>query len=223
MFRKDRIVDVSGGVDSLVLVSWQRDRVQSRSSSVVVRDFCSLPLWAHRCRTVSSSAHWKLLCHRFLHSYNTPVASFSEVFCKWSDSLFWITESGVRENGKLFVERQRTKESLNGGSQIDFTDELLKTDGVTSFFLADVHILFSSSFDISSIGFENLVPLGLVSHSITLRWKLLLLRNLHECVKFPCSCLKFCNFGKNLNVYVPLNILIPNFMAFSFLLVRRCL
>ena len=48
------------GVDSLVL------RGKIRSSSVVVRDFCSLSVRAHRCRTVSSSAHWTLVSYRFL-------------------------------------------------------------------------------------------------------------------------------------------------------------
>ena len=42
------------GVDSLVLVGLKRDRGKARSSSVVVWDFCSLPL---RCRTVSSSVY----------------------------------------------------------------------------------------------------------------------------------------------------------------------
>ena len=42
------------GVDSLVLVGLRRDRGKARSSSVVVWDFCSLPL---RCRTVSSSVY----------------------------------------------------------------------------------------------------------------------------------------------------------------------
>ena len=36
-----------------------------------------------------------------------------------------VNESGVRDNGKQFVERQRAKETINGGSQIDFIDELL--------------------------------------------------------------------------------------------------
>ena len=57
---------VLAGVYSLVLVGRKRDRGKTRSSSVVVRDFCSLPLRAHRCRTVSSSVHWKLVSYRFL-------------------------------------------------------------------------------------------------------------------------------------------------------------
>ena len=74
IFRKDRIVDVSGGVDSLVLVGWQRDWGKTWSSSAAVRDFCSLPLRAYRCRTVSSSANCKLLSYRFrLQSSNTPT------------------------------------------------------------------------------------------------------------------------------------------------------
>ena len=48
-----------------------------------------------------------------------------------------------------------------------------RTDSVPSFLLTYVQNLFrktfSSSFDISSIGFENLVSPGLVSHSAKLR------------------------------------------------------
>ena len=36
-----------------------------------------------------------------------------------------LSKSGVRDSGKRFVERQRAKETINGGSQMDFTDELL--------------------------------------------------------------------------------------------------
>ena len=39
----------------------KRDWGKTRSSSVVLRDFCSLPIRAHCCRTVSSSVHWNLL------------------------------------------------------------------------------------------------------------------------------------------------------------------
>ena len=101
IFRKDRIVDVSGGVDSLVLVGWQRDRVKSRSSSVVVRDFCSLPLRAHRCRTVSSSAHWKLLCYRFLHSSITPamLPVFLSSFANGLILYFELLKAGSEKMG----------------------------------------------------------------------------------------------------------------------------
>ena len=48
-----------------------------------------------------------------------------------------------------------------------------KTDSVPSLFPAEVQKLFrktfSSSFDISSVGFKNLVPPGLASHLVTLR------------------------------------------------------
>ena len=51
--------------------------------------------------------------------------------------------------------------------------KLDKTDSVPSLFPAEVQKLFrktfSSSFDISSVGFENLVQPGLASHSVTLR------------------------------------------------------
>ena len=86
--------------------------------------------------------------------------------------LFFVSK--VRDSGKRFVERQRAKETINGGSH--FIDELLLTGSVQSLFLADVQKLFrktfSSSFDISSIGFENLVPPGLASHSVTLTLKI---------------------------------------------------
>ena len=82
-----------------------------------------------------------------------------------------LSKSELRANGKGFVERQRAKETISGGSQMDLIDELLYTDIVPSFFLADVQKLFrktfSSSCNMSSIGFENLVAPGLASHSVT--------------------------------------------------------
>ena len=45
------------GVASLFLVGQKRGWGKTRSSSVVFLDFCSLPVQAHRCRTVSSSLH----------------------------------------------------------------------------------------------------------------------------------------------------------------------
>ena len=36
-----------------------------------------------------------------------------------------LSKSELRANGKGFVERQRAKETINGGSQIYFIDELL--------------------------------------------------------------------------------------------------
>ena len=54
------------GVDFLVLVRQKRYRGKTRASSVAVRNFCSLPVRARRCRTVSSSAHWKLVSYPFL-------------------------------------------------------------------------------------------------------------------------------------------------------------
>ena len=52
---------VLAGVDSLVFVGRKRDRGKTKSSSVVVRDACSLPVRADRFRTVSPSVHWKLV------------------------------------------------------------------------------------------------------------------------------------------------------------------
>ena len=51
-------------------------------------------------------------------------------------------------------------------------------------------------------------PFGNIRVNVTL------LRNIHECVKSRGSCLKFCNFYGKLSWYVPLNNLIPNFVAF---------
>jgi len=50
-------------VDSLVHVRHKRDRDETRSSSVAVRDFFFRPIQARLSRTVSSSAHWKLVSH----------------------------------------------------------------------------------------------------------------------------------------------------------------
>ena len=82
---------------------------------------------------------------------------FSEVFC--------LSKGGVRDEG--------VKETINGGSQMDFIDELLYTDNVPFLFLADVQKLFRKTFSspcgISSNAVQNLVPPGLGSHSVTLR------------------------------------------------------
>ena len=64
------------GVDSLVLVGRERDRGKTRSSYVVVRDVCSLPVRAPRCRTVSSSVHWKFVCYHFLTLVARQVCPF---------------------------------------------------------------------------------------------------------------------------------------------------
>ena len=85
------------GVDSLVLVGRKIDRGKTRSSLVVVRDCCSLPVRAQRCRTVSSSVHWKLVSYRFLALVRWQckiVARFSEVFCKCSNALFASVKPG---------------------------------------------------------------------------------------------------------------------------------
>ena len=70
--------------------------------------------------------------------------------------------------------RKRSMAALRWISLMNFC----KTDSVPSLFTAEVQNLFRktfsssfdiSSFDISSVGFENLVPPGLASHSVTLR------------------------------------------------------
>ena len=104
------------GVDFLVLVRQKVDRGKTRSSLVVVRDFCSLPVRAQRCRTVFSSGHWKLMSYRFLVLVRWQRCPFfSEVFCKRSNALFASVKAGseIKENGLL-----------SGSSQMDFIDEL---------------------------------------------------------------------------------------------------
>ena len=85
-----------------------------------------------------------------------------------------LSKSGVRdivENGLLSgnERRKRSVAALRWISLMNFC----KTDSVPSLFPAEVQNLFrktfSSSFEISSVGFENLVPPGLASHSVTLR------------------------------------------------------
>ena len=39
--------------------------------------------------------------------------------------LYFLGKSGVRDSGKRFVERQRAKETIDGGTLMDFIDELL--------------------------------------------------------------------------------------------------
>ena len=110
------------GVDSLV------HRGKTRSSSVVVRGFCSLPVGAHCCRTVLD----QLIGSWFLTvSWLQYTPAMLPVFLRYFANalmlaLFCLNEtSGVRDNGKRVVERQREKETINGGSQMDFTDEIL--------------------------------------------------------------------------------------------------
>ena len=191
-----------------------------------MRDFCSLPLRAHCCRTVSSSDHWKLLCYRFLHNPNTPAVLpvFLNSFANGLNLYFELLKAGSEKTGNgLFNGSERRNCLMAAPRSTSLMNFCKLTVCHHSSSQTCISSSVPSSFDISYIGFENLVPLGLASHSVTLRWKLLLQRNLHECVKSRCSCLKFWNFWKNLNVYVPLNMLIPNFMAFSFLLAWHCL
>ena len=111
IFRKDRIVSVS----------W-RWFPRPRSSSVVVRDFCSMTVRAHHCRTVSSLE----VC--FLPFLGSSTPAILPVFLRpiaIALMLYLNSKSGVRDNGKRFVERQKAKEMINGGSQVDFIDELL--------------------------------------------------------------------------------------------------
>ena len=105
------------GVDSLVLARRpKRDQGKTRSSSVAVREFCSLPVRAHRCRTVSSFVHCQEVGFLpFPYQYAGNVARFSEVFCKRSNPLFASAKA----------ESESWKETINVGSQVDFIDDLL--------------------------------------------------------------------------------------------------
>ena len=87
VFRKDRIVGVS----------W-RWFPRPRSSSVVVRDFCSLTVRAHHCRTASSSVQGKFVSYRFS---STP-AILPVLLRSIANALmlYLNSKSGVRENGK---------------------------------------------------------------------------------------------------------------------------
>ena len=100
VFRKGRIVGIS----------W-RWFPRPRSSSVVVRDFCSLTVQAHHCRIVSSSVHWKFVSYRFS---STPA--ILPVFLRSianAPMLYLNSKSGVRENGKrLLSDRKRRKRSM---------------------------------------------------------------------------------------------------------------
>ena len=87
-----------------------------------MRDFCSLPLRAYRCRTVSSSANWKLLSYRFrLQSSNTPA--MLPVFLRSVVNVLILNFELVKVGSEI-TENGLTKELLNGGSQRDFSDEL---------------------------------------------------------------------------------------------------
>ena len=70
-----------------------------------------------------------------------------------------LSKSGVWDNGKRFVERQRAKKTISGGSQMDFIDELRVNWQCAILILRRRAKVppetFSSSLDISSIGFEN--------------------------------------------------------------------
>ena len=81
-------------------------------SFVVVRDFCSLTVRAHRCRRVSSSVHWRFVSYRFL-ALVCPhyVARFSEVFCKCSNALFASVKVGseITENSLLSGSERRKR------------------------------------------------------------------------------------------------------------------
>ena len=91
------------GVKSHVLVGRKRDR-GTRSFSVDVRDFFSLSVRAHRCRTVSSSVHRKMVSYRFL-------ALICRQCCPFFWGLFANARSEIMENG-LLSGSERRKQSM---------------------------------------------------------------------------------------------------------------
>ena len=102
-------------VDSLELVGRKRDRGKTRSSvlCIVLRNFCYLPDRAHRCRTVSSSAHhWKVVSYRFLALVRRQCHPFFWGLLQMLWCFTCLSECGVRDNRKGFVERQQAKEGL---------------------------------------------------------------------------------------------------------------
>ena len=98
------------GVDSLVLVGQKRGRGKPRSSLVVVRTCCSLPVRAQRCPKVSSSVHWKLVSYRFIWApVGRQCCRFFEAFFKWFYALFATVKAGseIVENGLLSISERR--------------------------------------------------------------------------------------------------------------------
>ena len=102
------------GVDSLVLIGQKRYRGKTRPSSVVVRVFCFLLVRAHH---FICSLEIGFLPFLVGTSRSAVLPVFRRSFAYM---LLW-----VRDNGERFVERQRAKETINGGFQMDFIDEPL--------------------------------------------------------------------------------------------------
>ena len=157
-----------------------------------MRDFCSLPVRAHRCRTVSLFVHWKLVSYRFLALIRRQCCPFFWGLLQMRWCFICLSKSGLKTKRKRFVERQRAKKTIDGGSHADELHWWTFVNLQCAIFVPHrsakpLPKSFSSFFDISSIGFENLVPRGLASHSVTLGEKVVLLRNLHECEKSRCS------------------------------------
>ena len=178
IFRKDKIVHISGGVDSLVLVGSQRDRGKTWPSSAAVRDFCSLPLRAHRCRTVSSSANWKLLFCRFrLQSFNTP-AMLPVFLSPVANALILNCElmkagSEITENGRFLSGSERRNCSMAAPKWISLTNfwkltvcRRSSSQTCKSSSENNIQFFFWHFFDRFR---KYLFPLGLQSHSVTLR------------------------------------------------------
>ena len=99
---------------------------------------------------------------QYCHVCKSPTTSGPPVVKAGSE----IVENGLLSGSER---RERSMAALRWISLTNFC----KTDSVPSLFPAEVQKLFqktfSSFFDISSVGFENLVPPGLASHSVTLR------------------------------------------------------
>ena len=155
-------------VDSLVVVvvvGQKRDWDETRSSSVAVRDSCCRPI---RASLVEQFPHL-LIVNWFLMDYAGNYACFPEAFYKCICSSNFFAWSEIMENSLLCggVRRKWSTGGFNGFNQWTFAIRVifLPRRRVKHF-----NWTFSSSFDISYIGFENLVPPGLASHSVKVKF-----------------------------------------------------
>ena len=87
-----------------------------------MRDFCSMTVRAHHCRTVSSSVHWKFVPYHILALVPRQVCPFFLRSIANALMLYLNSKSGIRDNGKQLVELQQAKETINGGSQMDLIE-----------------------------------------------------------------------------------------------------
>ena len=161
------------GVESLVLVGQKRDWGKTRSSSVVLRQFCSLAVRAHPgCRTVSSYVHWKLVSDRMRSIRPAMLPVFLRFFSKCSNVLFASVKAGseIMENGLLSgsERRKRSTAALRWISLMNFCKLTVnhlyssQTCKNSSEKHSDVDLFLTFLLSVSKIWY---VPPGLASHS----------------------------------------------------------